>query len=149
LSLTGLIFLLAYAGGCLAALARHPVYGLMTYVGVFYLHPPSRWWGQALPDLRWSLLAALVTLIATMVHRKQVDPVPLFHHKVMMGLLLFVVWIAIQTGWAMGVGYSRRVHRHVREVPPAGRVDLQVHRVGGAPAAGAVDPCGRLFLPRY
>lgn len=103
MSPTGLIFLLAYAAGCLAALARHPVYGLMTYVAVFYLHPPSRWWGQALPDLRWSLLAALVTLVAAMVHRKQVDPVPLFHHKVMMGLLLFVAWIAIQTGWAMGV----------------------------------------------
>jgi O-antigen ligase len=101
--LTGLTFLLAYAAGCLAALARHPVYGLMTYVAVFYLHPPSRWWGQSLPDLRWSLLAAAVTLVAAILHRKQVDSVRLSHHRVMVSLLIFLVWIAVQTSWAMVV----------------------------------------------
>lgn len=55
LSLTSLLFLAAYFSGCIAALVRHPVYGLVTYVLMLYLHPPSRWWGEALPDLRWSL----------------------------------------------------------------------------------------------
>lgn len=56
-----------------------------------------------MPDLRWSLLAAGVTLVAAILHRKQVDAVPLFRHRVMIGLLLFWVWIVVQTSWAMGM----------------------------------------------
>ena len=32
MSLTSLLFLAAYFSGCIAALVRHPVYGLITYV---------------------------------------------------------------------------------------------------------------------
>jgi len=70
LSLTSVLFLAAYFSGCIAALVRHPVYGLITYVLMLYLHPPSRWWGQALPDLRWSLLAAAFTLLGVLMKRK-------------------------------------------------------------------------------
>ena len=56
MSLTGLAFLLAFAAGIGLAVMRHPLFGLYTYIAVFYLHPPSRWWGETLPDLRWSLL---------------------------------------------------------------------------------------------
>ena len=52
--MTAIIFLLLFAGGLGLCLFRHPIYGLYTYVAVFYLHPPSRWWAAALPDLRWS-----------------------------------------------------------------------------------------------
>jgi len=100
-SLTGLAFLVAYFGGCLMALLRHPVYGLVTYVGVFYLHPPSRWWGEGLPDLRWSLLAAIVTLAASIIHRNKVDRSPFFRHPVLAGLLIFLMWIGLQTLWAL------------------------------------------------
>lgn len=101
MSLTGLAFLAAYFGGCLLALARHPVYGLVTYIGVFYLHPPSRWWGEGLPDLRWSLLAAIVTLAASIIHRNKVDPSPFFRHRVLFLLLIFLLWISLQTKWAL------------------------------------------------
>jgi O-antigen ligase len=100
-SLTGLAFFAAFIGGCLLALARHPVYGLVTYVGVFYLHPPSRWWGEGLPDLRWSLLAALVTLAASFIHRSKINPSPFFRHPVVLGLLAFLMWIGLQTLWAL------------------------------------------------
>jgi O-antigen ligase len=83
------------------ALARHPIYGLVTYIGVFYLHPPSRWWGEGLPDLRWSLLAAVVTLAASIIHRDKLDPSPFFRHRVMVGLLVFLLWIGLQTSWAL------------------------------------------------
>lgn len=102
MSLTALAFLGAYATGLGLAFARHPIYGLLTYVAVFYLHPPSRWWGEALPDLRWSLLAAIVTLVALLFRRKEpVEGIPLFRHGVMIGLSVFLLWIAIQWTWAL------------------------------------------------
>jgi hypothetical protein len=102
LSLTGLVFLIAFFAGCLLAVVRHPIYGLMTYVAVFYLHPPSRWWGESLPDLRWSLSAAAVTLLGMIILRKRLAPRPaLFSNGVMVGMALFVAWLGLQLLWAL------------------------------------------------
>jgi O-antigen ligase len=72
-SITGLLFAVAFLAAMVATVVRNPLYGLFTYVAIFYLHPPSRWWGESLPDLRWSFLAAGVTLIGTLIHAKP-DP---------------------------------------------------------------------------
>jgi len=66
MSLTGLAVLLAYLGGLGLALFRHPRYGVYTYLAVYYLDPPSRWWSAFLPDMRWSLVAGVVALLATL-----------------------------------------------------------------------------------
>lgn len=99
--LTAGAFLAAYAAGCLLALFRHPIFGLVTYVGVFYLHPPVRWWGGLLPDMRWSLLAACVTLVSLMIHSPDKKGPRLFDHGLMTGALLFLAWIGLQTLWAL------------------------------------------------
>jgi len=92
MSLTGIAFLIAFAAGCVLALGRHPIYGLVTYMGVFYLPPYLRWWGEALPNLRWSLLAAVVTLAAVQIHRtKLLSHGKLFSHSVVKWLLVLVV----------------------------------------------------------
>ena len=102
--LTGLVFLIAFLAGCWLAFARHPIYGLMTYVATYYLSPPLRWWGASLPDLRWSLLAAAVTLAAVLFRKNRLPPkIPLFRHRVMVGLVLFLSWIALQSLWALDV----------------------------------------------
>ena len=64
MSLTAIAFLGAYVLGLLSSFVVHPRWGLITYIAVFYLHPPLRWSGAGLPDMRWSLLAAVVTLIS-------------------------------------------------------------------------------------
>ena len=46
------------------AFIRHPIFGLYFYLASIYVHPPSRWWGYMLPDLRWALLSAGVTVLA-------------------------------------------------------------------------------------
>jgi hypothetical protein len=101
MSLTGLAFAAAFFGAMGLALFRHPMYGLYAYVAVFYLHPPSRWWGASLPDLRWALLAAAVTLIATW--RIPKDPtreswISMTPAKL---LLAYTVWLWIQQAWAL------------------------------------------------
>ena len=60
-------FVLFFLACAVLALARSPLYGLGLYLAVFYIHPPSRWWGSMLPDLRWSLLAAVIALLAVVV----------------------------------------------------------------------------------
>ncbi len=60
--LTVLFYLFVYCGGLLIALSGRPLYGLYIYFFSFYLHAPSQWWGQSLPDIRWSLIAAIITL---------------------------------------------------------------------------------------
>lgn len=102
MSLTAVLFLAGLLIGCALALARHPIYGLMTYTAVYYLDPPDRWWGASLPHVRWELLAALVTLIALFVQRNRRRPaIPLTKQGVMWGVLLFLTWISVQSLWAL------------------------------------------------
>lgn len=99
--LTASVFLAAFFLACLLALVRHPVFGLMAYLAAFYFHPPSRWWVYALPDLRWSLVAAGVTFIGLLIHRRKMRRSPVFQNGIMIGIALFVLWIAIQSMWAL------------------------------------------------
>jgi len=101
-SLTALVFLAAFGVGCLFAFTRHPIYGLMTYVGVFYVHPPSRWWGQGLLlDFRWALIAAAVTLLALLMRKPASEAVPVQRSSAFWGFVVLVAWIAMQSFWAL------------------------------------------------
>src|SRR5262245_28767941 len=64
--LTAIAFAGVFALALVLAFVRHPIFGLGAYLLAFFNHPPDRWWGQSLPDLRWSLLAAAVTLVAAL-----------------------------------------------------------------------------------
>lgn len=100
MSETGLVFLLAYAFGLGLAIFGRPMYGLYTYVAVFYIHPPSRWWGATLPDLRWSLLAAAVTLVAILIHWSTLKHRSAWYQsRVVAFLLAYTVWMWLQIAW--------------------------------------------------
>jgi hypothetical protein len=84
------------------ALARGPIFGLLAYVAVFYLNPPMRWWGQGvLEDVRWSVVAAAVTLVALFIHRKSRTPAPFFSHPVTIGFCLLLTWMGLQLFWVL------------------------------------------------
>lgn len=101
MSLTGLAFLAAFFAGLGLAFVRHPIYGLYTYVAVFYLHPPSRWWGATLPDLRWALFAAAVTLLATLrLPPNKIRPA-WYSTTPARILIIFTIWVWIQNLWAI------------------------------------------------
>jgi hypothetical protein len=67
MSVSALVFLLVYFTGLVLAFWM-PMAGLCAYLWAFYNHPGTRWWGADLPDLRWSLIAAAVTLVAYVMH---------------------------------------------------------------------------------
>lgn len=101
MSLTGIAFLLAYTTGLALALFRHPRFGLYTYLAVFFLNPPSRWWGVLLPDLRWALVAAVVTLVATVRLPARAGAARWTSTAPAVLLIVFTVWLWIQNLWAL------------------------------------------------
>ncbi|MCZ6771965.1 MAG: O-antigen ligase family protein [Proteobacteria bacterium] len=100
MSLTALAFLGAYGLGLLSSFIVHPRWGLITYIAVFYLHPPLRWWGVGLPDIRWSLVAAVVTLISLPQAKLPPHATPFTSITLAKLLMVYVAWMWIQTAWA-------------------------------------------------
>jgi hypothetical protein len=101
MSLTGLAFVVVFFVAMGFALFRHPLYGLYAYVAVFYLHPPSRWWGESLPDLRWALFAAAVTFIATLRLPRDTTRESWTSTPAAKLLIAYTIWLWIQQIWAL------------------------------------------------
>ena len=84
------------------AFTRHPFFGLLFYMGSMYVHPPSRWWGYVVPDLRWAMLSAAVTVLAVLMHRDRLATKPLWLANAPATLLiLYAAWMVIQIPWAL------------------------------------------------
>lgn len=102
MTLTGLVFMCAFLVALVLALVRNPIYGLFAYIADFYLHPPSRWWGHFLPDLRWSMLAALVTLVAILMHAPADPKRPQWYSTTPAKFMIaFTIWFWIGGLWAL------------------------------------------------
>jgi O-antigen ligase len=101
MAVTGFLFTIGFIAMMALALLRHPIWGLYGYIAVFYLHPPSRWWGQFLPDMRWSLVASAVTLIA-LLRVKDLSGRPSWLSLTPARILIaFTIWLWIQSFWAL------------------------------------------------
>lgn len=61
---------------CAMALVN-PIWGVVTYMMVYQMHPPATWWGMPLTalGLRFSMLAAVFTLLGMLSGRKHVPDV--------------------------------------------------------------------------
>lgn len=101
MSITAIGFLALYAIGLVMAFVRHPIYGLFAYLFAFYLHPPSAWWSSLVPDLRWSLVAAIVTLVATVIRSRDAALAKWYSTWPARLLLVYVAWMWLQGSWAL------------------------------------------------
>lgn len=92
-----------FCGACTyLAFRRNPVYALYFYLASIYVHPPSRWWGYMLPDLRWAFLSAAVAVLAVLFHRGKLGAKPLWLANGPAALLLvYTLWMWVQTPWAL------------------------------------------------
>jgi O-antigen ligase len=117
MSLTALAFVAVYSVGLCLAFYR-PIFGLCTYVWTFYSSPSTAWWGVPLPDLRWSITAAVVTLLAYLLVGSSSEPrvfrgpggegehlrggqPAIFTNWGMRLLLILVAWMWVQSLWAV------------------------------------------------
>ena len=97
-------FVLLAAACTFFAFARHPIYGLYFYLATTYIYPQGRWWGQMLPDLRWALLSAGVTVLAVVFHRGKLRAKPLWLANAPAVIFtLYGLWMWVQTPWALDV----------------------------------------------
>lgn len=97
MSLVALFFVLVYFGGLILAFAKkQPIWGLMSYLFAFYMHPPVRWWGESLPDLRWSFTASILTLIVVFIAKGEAK-LKFFEFKENKLLLTFFVFLLLQS----------------------------------------------------
>ena len=101
MGLTGLLFLVAFMVGCILALVRHPIYGAIVYVAMVFLDPNSRWWGQSLPDVRWSLISAGVTLLSLLILQRNRPSPTIRQHGAFVILLVLIGWAIVQSPWAL------------------------------------------------
>ena len=102
MTLTGLAFMVVLVSALVVALVRAPIVGLFAYIGVFYLDPPSRWWGAFLPDLRWSLLAAVVTVIAMLWRQPPHEGRQRWFQTTPAKIMIaFTIWFWIGKFWAL------------------------------------------------
>ena len=113
MSLSAIAFLLAYVTLLGLTLLRGPAWGLAAYFLAYYRHPPSSWWGQDLPLIRWSFIAAWVMVAALAIHgasergpsesplHSPDDRKPWYATTPARLLLLLCAWMWLQTAWAI------------------------------------------------
>ncbi len=69
---------------------RDPIFGLLAYFWEYYNHPPLRWWGDELPDLRWSFLIASIFFASYSFHGKTIFRREIFRHASTQWLVAFL-----------------------------------------------------------
>lgn len=101
MSTTAAVFLVAFLAMAVMAFARSPMYGLYCYVAIFYVNPVDRWWGGDLPTERWSLLAGLIMLAATLRLTPNPDRTPWYRATAAGYLIAMTLWLWVQNLWAL------------------------------------------------
>ena len=94
MSITALGFLVVFIFGSLVTIKK-PFVGLLLYFFVFYLHPPGKYWGAYLPEIRWTLI--VLTLLSTIIHEKELSR--WLKPRETKFLLLFFIFISLQLLW--------------------------------------------------
>ena len=79
-------------------MVKRPFFGLCAYLMAFYLNPPARWWGESLPDFRWSFVAALVTLLVIFIKNSRFESFRFTETRL---YAVFFFYVVIQTYWAI------------------------------------------------
>ncbi|MHB2155310.1 O-antigen ligase family protein [Calditrichota bacterium GD2] len=89
---TAVIFMILYVTGLILTF-RHPYFGIATYIFEWHNHPPYMWWGDHLPDLRWSFLVSVITLISLIINHRKLKPLHGASYKLIFWLVAFTLWM--------------------------------------------------------
>jgi O-antigen ligase len=92
------------------SLAKHPFWGLLTYIFLYYNCPSPlyNWWASDLPDFRWSLLAAIVVIASMAIHfnkTNKVNPFSLANYRYLFWLLLLMLLVSFNA-FSSSASYS-------------------------------------------
>lgn len=101
MSNTALLFIILCFAGLLLAFVKHPIYGMYSYMLVFYMSPGESWWSMDVPKLPWAFLTAGATLLAALLHSAPSSRPPWYQTALARWLVAFTLWLWIQTPWAL------------------------------------------------
>lgn len=100
MSITAIFYVLIFAAGMFMTLAGRTIVGLYVYSLSLYFHAPSQWWGEGLPLLRWSLIAAIITAVSLFIYPpKQKIKFWFYGENKLLSALMLLVFL--QQFWAV------------------------------------------------
>ena len=102
--ITALGFLGIFSLGCLVTIKR-PFIGLLLYFFVFYMHPPGKYWGAFLPEIRWTFIVAVLTLLSLFIHEKKIGKWLSFGSSKL--LIAFAILIVIQSPFVISFAWHK------------------------------------------
>lgn len=101
MSISAIIFLIIYLSGIIATF-YNPVFGVMTYIYEWHNAPAQNWWGKDLPDLRYSFIIAIVTLLSTILNRNKLKGLTFSNFGPGLWLVILTIWMyMVSYGWAI------------------------------------------------
>ncbi len=99
--LTTVLFVLTYVAGCLLAL-RYPLVGVITYLLVYFMHPPMAWWGKPVAwlGIRYSLVVSACTAIGIVANWQRLRFGKTFWHRqeVLFAVFVGTMWLSLFSG---------------------------------------------------
>lgn len=99
--ITAFLYVVIYLYGSIRALLGKPMWGIYIYFMSFYMHAPTQYFGQFLPDLRWSLLAGFISLASLLLHKRDNWVFWRFNENILLSILFIVV--LLQTPFAINI----------------------------------------------
>jgi hypothetical protein len=103
MSNTALLFMFLCFAGLLLAFVKHPIYGMYSYMLVFYMSPGESWWSADVPELPWAFLTAGATMIAAMLYPAPPSRPPWYQTAPARWLILLALWLWMQAPWALSL----------------------------------------------
>jgi O-antigen ligase len=98
MSITAAVVIAAYFAGLLVSFYE-PIGALFSYLWIFYNDPTTNWWGNQVPEWRYSLIAAAVAMLVSLGRRG--SSVSWWSHTPNKIILFYALWMWIQTPWAL------------------------------------------------
>lgn len=95
MSKISLIFLLTYAGGILGIFFLDASFGIYLYELEYFLAPKNRWWLSELPNLRYSFIIGISTLIGFILRNKKYSANRLFDIPNFRWLIVFSINVSL------------------------------------------------------
>ena len=107
MSVTSVVWLAAFAVGCISSFSQ-PILAMLVYLMDYYEHPPLRWWGSHLPDLRWGVLTSGVLLLVNLLKGRSPFSSEVMTNPATRWLFIFFGITVIVTPF--GVSVDRSLH---------------------------------------
>ncbi len=97
MTIPGLRFILMLAGFTLLAF-RDPIWAMASVLFEYHNHPDLSWWGESLPDLRWTLIVSLIAIGAFFLHWGRYEHLPKLKLKHLLILFALLVVMHLRPG---------------------------------------------------